>query len=364
MDPLIYLWIALGMLGLIGGGELLVRGASNLALAAKMPPLVIGLTVVALGTSAPELAASIKACLAGASDLAVGNVVGSNLANLLLVLGASAIAAPLAVNIKLFRLDIPVMIGVATALYLMGRDGVLSAGEGMLMTFGLAGYLGWTVYEGRRESKRLSKEFEGLTPLPEGSPTSVKFLVTSVVMFLVGLVTLIVGADWLVFGCRELALAFGVSDLVVGLTVVAIGTSMPELVISVLACLRGKRDLAVGNVVGSNILNVLAVLGISSTVAPAGIVVDAPSLAFHVPLMIAVSAACMPIFLSGLSITRGEGVAMLLFYFAYIGFLVYQSVVTKTQPGVTELLWFLAPLALGLLAVLAVSRREKAMRLG
>lgn len=355
MDPLtITLSILGGFVGLIVGGELLVRGASNLAAALSVPPLIIGLTVVAIGTSAPELAVSVQSCWAGKTDLAVGNVVGSNLSNLLLILGAAAMVGPLAVSNQLFKLDIPVMIAAAGVLFALGLDGELSRGEGITLTIAMVLYLAWTVREGKRDAKKLEEELDELTP-HNVKPTAATFA-KNIGFFLAGLVLLVGGSDYLVDGCVELATRWGVSELVVGLTIVAIGTSLPELVISIMASLRGKRDLAVGNVVGSNILNVLAVLGISATVAPAGVNVAAQSLSFDIPLMLAVSAACLPIFLTGKEVSRLEGVAMLLFYAAYLGWLVYSFGVVGEPPGTGSLVGFLTPLAV---AMVVLWRRRK-----
>lgn len=347
MDPLTIAYSILGgFIGLIIGGELLVRGASNLAAAFNVPPLIIGLTVVAIGTSAPELAVSVQACFAGETDLAIGNVVGSNLSNLLLVLGTAALFAPLVVSNQLFRLDIPVMIAAAAALYALGSDGSLSRGEGVTLTIAMVLYLGWTVREGKRDAKKLEAEFEEITPHDVAlTPATV---IKNVFLFIGGLILLVMGSNWLVEGCVDLATKWGVSELVIGLTVVAIGTSLPELVISILASLRGKLDLAVGNVVGSNVLNILAVLGISSIVAPAGIEVGPQSLSFDIPLMLAISAACFPVFLTGKRVSRGEGVGMLLFYFAYLAWLVYSFAIAKEPPGYGSLAGFLVPLAVAM----------------
>lgn len=337
-----------GFVALIGGGELLVRGATSLALAAKVSPLVIGLTVVAFGTSAPELAVSIKSCSAGATELAIGNAVGSNIANVLLVLGCSAIAMPLAVHSRLFRLDIPVMIAAAVALLLLGWDGQLSRLEGGGLVVAMLGYFYWTVATGRREQKLLEAELEELA-VPQGAGA----LILAVVYVALGLVLLVAGADYLVQGCTELAMMFGVSELVIGLTITAVGTSLPELVTSIMASLRGSRDLAVGNIVGSNILNILAVLGISSVVAPAGIPVSPDALVFHIPIMVAVSICCLPVFFTGYSITRGEGAAMLAYYVAYLGYLGYSSSTSPPMmPTWTTTALFVAPvLAIGGIAL-------------
>ena len=360
----ILLGIIGGFIALIGGGELLVRGASNLAAAAKISPLIIGLTVVAFGTSAPELAVSIQSCYAGNTDLAVGNAVGSNISNLLLILGASALAAPLAVSLRLFRLDIPAMIVAAVVLMLFGWDGKLVRWEGAVCFLGLVIYFIYTIRQGRRESAIAAAETQlaeqEITYDPKTS--SAWDLSLDILKLIFGLAFLIIGADWLVDACVELAKGFGVSELVIGLTVVAIGTSLPELVTSLMASLRGQRDLAVGNVVGSNILNILLVLGLSSVVAPDGINVDRQSLAFDIPVLIAMSVAAIPVFFSGMVISRVEGTAMLLYYVSYLGYLLWHA--SRPVGTITpwhELAWFLAPLVPLLLTVALVARwRNKA----
>lgn len=358
------LWIVLGIVGgfiaLIVGGELLVRGASNLAAAARVSPLIIGLTVVAFGTSAPELAVSVQSCFVGKTDLAVGNAVGSNISNLLLILGTAALAAPLAVSLRLFQLDIPAMVAAAAMLWIFGRNGSLDRAEGILFCVTLVAYFIFTVRQGRRESAIAATETQLAEAEITYDPKTSTWRTTAldVVKLLAGLIALVLGADWLVDACVSLAQSFGVSELVIGLTVVAIGTSLPELVTSLVASMRGQRDLAVGNVVGSNILNILLVLGLSAIVAPNGVNVDAQSLRFDIPVMIVMSVAAIPVFFSGLGITRVEGACMLLYYVAYLAYLVWHA---TTAPGsitsISELLLFLSPvLPLALVVVLARPR--------
>lgn len=332
---------------MIAGGELLVRGASNIAAAARVSPLIIGLTVVAFGTSAPELAVSIKSCYVGKTDLAVGNAVGSNISNLMLILGISAMAAPLAVRRRLFRLDIPVMIVAAIVLFACGWDGTLNRTEGAACFLGLVGYMIFTVAQGRRESAIANAEttIAELEITYDPAKSSAWEMTMNVVKLSIGLAMLVYGADWLVQTCVELATLAGLSELVIGLTVVAIGTSLPELVTSLMASLKGERDLAVGNVVGSNILNILLVLGLSAVVAPAGINVDPQSMVFDIPVLIGFSVAATFVFLSGMMISRIEGLVMLIYYAAYLGYLLWHA---ANRPGAItpwwETAWFLAPL--------------------
>lgn len=348
------LLILCGLVGLIAGGELLVRGASSLAAAASVSPLVIGLTVVAFGTSAPELAVSVQACLNGSTDLAIGNAVGSNLSNVLLILGFSAIFFPLAVQARLFKLDFPVMLAAAVALLVVGWDGSLSRLDGVLMTLAMCGYFYWTIKQGRKESRQLAEEFEDI--IPDGDPTTWKSICISLAQVAIGLVLLVGGSNLLVDGCVRLAEWFGVSELVIGLTVVAIGTSMPELVTSLVAAMRGHRDLAVGNVVGSNILNVLAVLGISALVAPEGVAVSPRALQFDIPVMAAVSFACLPVFMSGHSISRIEGLAMFFLFVAYTAYIAWAAA-NSIDPGLFEAACFCLPLLAAAFAVGLLGRR-------
>lgn len=346
-----------GFVGLIVGGELLVRGASNLAAAANVPPLVIGLTVVAFGTSAPELAVSIQSCYAGKTALAVGNVVGSNLSNILLILGAAAIVAPLTVSRQLFKLDVPVMIAAAAVLMALGFDGIISRGEGIAMVIALVVYLFWTIIQGKREAKALEKELEDITP--QASQRTTLALISNLASLIGGLVLLIGGAGWLVDACVHLAKQFGVTEAVIGLTIVAIGTSLPELAISMIASARGKRDLAVGNVVGSNILNILCVVGMSAVVAPAGVGVAQEFLDFHIPFMIGISIACLPVFLSGFRVSRLEGLGMIGFYAAYLAWLVYLSVNRLGEPNHQTLVGFLTALGVAMLVLLVLHRKKQ-----
>ncbi len=347
-----------GFVGLIVGGELLVRGASNLAAAAKVPPLVIGLTVVAFGTSAPELAVSVQSCYAGKTALAVGNVVGSNLSNILLILGAAAIIAPLTVSRQLFKLDVPVMIAASGILMALGYDGVVSRGEGIAMVIGLVVYLCWTVVEGKREAKALEEELSDITP--QQSHRTMLALFSNLAALIGGLVLLIGGAGWLVYACVEIAKLYGITEAVIGLTVVAIGTSLPELAISMIASARGKRDLAVGNVVGSNILNILCVVGLSAVVAPTGVEVAREFLDFHIPFMIGISVACLPVFLSGFGVSRFEGIGMIGFYAAYLAWLVYLSVNQLGEPNHQTLVGFLTALGVAMLVLLVMHRKKQA----
>lgn len=310
-----------GLAVLVVGADVLVRGASRLAVSFGVSPLVVGLTVVAFGTSAPEMAVSVGSALAGSPDLAIGNVVGSNIANVLLILGISALITPLLVDEQIIRQEIPIMIGASALLVVMALDGNIGLLESIAL-FGLViAYTVFLVVQSRRASKSVQDEFE--TEIP--TSTWDRHWAVQVGLIAAGLVMLVVGADWLVDSAVAFARAFGVSDLVIGLTVVAVGTSMPEIATSIVAAIRGQRDIAVGNVVGSNVFNILAVLGAAGIAAGAGLPVSEAARTFDLWVMLAVAFACLPIMITGREIARWEGVIFLAYYAAYTAWLVLQA---------------------------------------
>ncbi|NLX95901.1 MAG: calcium/sodium antiporter [Rhodopirellula sp.] len=318
------MWMGLGLAVLMLGGDLLVRGASALAILIGVTPLVIGLTVVAFGTSAPELAVTVGACFAGETDLAIGNVVGSSIFNVLCILGVAALVRPLAIDAQLIRLDVPLMIASSVLLLAMGWDGSISRVDGGILFAMLLGYVGWSVYQGRRESARVRQELEqhALETLPRHRSNAA----LQGALILAGLGLLALGSHWLVGASVTLAESLGVSELLIGLTIVAVGTSLPEAAASVMAAARGQREIAVGNAVGSNIFNVLAVLGISALIAPGGIAVSEAALRFDIPVMIVVCMLCLPIFFTGGAITRREGALFVGYYLAYTTYLVLVAI--------------------------------------
>lgn len=315
------LWFLLGLVILVGGAELLVRGASRFALALGISPLVIGLTVVAFGTSAPELSVSVNAALQGQAELAIGNVVGSNVFNILLILGLSAVVTPLVVDQKLVRLEVPLMIGTSVLVLGMALDGKVGPGEGSVLLAGLLLYTVFLVVRGRRESPQVEAEYaEGvgtMRPL-------FRSIWLQLLLIVAGLVLLVAGSDLLLDSSVTLARMMGISELVIGLTLVAGGTSLPELATSMLAAFQGKRDIAVGNVVGSNLFNILCVLGLTAVVS-GGVPVGHQSQVFDIPVMIAASLLCLPVFLTARRISRGEGFLLLAGYVLYLACLYAMS---------------------------------------
>ncbi|MFC0253412.1 calcium/sodium antiporter [Massilia consociata] len=311
------LMFLLGLALLVVGAEALVRGASRLALSFGITPLVVGLTVVAFGTGSPELAVSLQSAGSGRTDLALGNVVGSNIFNVLFILGASAVIVPLLVARQVVRQEVPVMIGVSLLLFALAADGRIGRADGVLMLGLLLAYTFFLIRQSRRQNGG------GDAGLPDGLSAAAGWesrLPVQLLLIAAGIGLLVLGATWLVDAAVTFAQYLGVSELVIGLTIVAAGTSLPEVATSVVAALRGQRDIAVGNVVGSNVFNILAVLGLASAVNPAGTAVAPAMLAFDLPVMIAVAIACLPIFFTGNRIGRWEGALFLGLYAAYMGY--------------------------------------------
>lgn len=345
LTPILFI-VGLGLL--IGGAELLVRGASGLAGRSGISPLVIGLTVVALGTSSPEMAVSIGSAWSGDADIALGNVIGSNIFNVLFILGLAALIAPLIVAQQLIRLDVPLMIGATILLLLITVDGAIGRLDGLLLASGAAVYTAYLIRQSRKErSGPVLSEHDEMSGESIGWPVQVGAVVA-------GLALLVVGSRWLVDGAVQMAGVLGVSDLIVGLTIVAVGTSLPEVATSVVASLRGERDMAVGNVVGSSIYNILAVLGLSSLVSPDGIAVAPAMVTFDVPVAIAVALACLPIFFTGHIIERWEGGLFLAYYLAYTLYLIFNAAEHDALPAYSSaMLVFVLPLTAITIAVLA-----------
>jgi len=335
-----------GFVLLVAGAEVLVRGASRLALVLGMTPLVVGLTVVALGTSSPEIAICIESGITGASDLAVGNAVGSNTMNLLVVLGLCAIVSPLSVKSQIVKVDVPLLIVVTGVLLLLvAFDRNLSRWEGIAFLVFLAGYIGLQIRGGRRETLRErerkareqaaarptagelpvdleTENFSRLVDLPTGlPPVSRGSVVVCILMVIGGLLGLTYGSQLFVDGSIKLARLLGISELIIGLTIVSVGTSLPELITCLVATVRGEKDIAVGNIIGSNMSNILAVLG-STAAVTGGIPVPDQSIYVDIPVTFFALILCFPIIVTGNKINRWEGSLMLGSYVAYLAWLI------------------------------------------
>jgi len=311
-----------GLALLVVGGEVLVRGASGLARSFGLSPLVVGLTVVAFATSTPELAVTAQASLAGSAGLAVGNVVGSNIANILLVTGIAGLILPLAVQLPVVRRDVPVMIGMSLLLWVLSLDGGVSRIDGLVLLVLLVAYAAWAVLRSRQPPPATALADQ---ESPSSASSGRRPVVVALALVVVGVVMLVIGARWLVDAATDVALALGMSELVVGLTIVAVGTSLPELATSVIAAIRGDVQMAVGNVVGSNIFNIGAVMGISALISPDGVPVEAGALRFDLPVMIAVAAALLPIAFTGFIVKRWEAGLFVAYYAVYVVYLLLNS---------------------------------------
>jgi cation:H+ antiporter len=338
-----------GLVLLVFGADWLVKGASRIAAASGISALVIGLTIVAYGTSAPELAVSVKAAWSGQADLAVGNVVGSNIFNVLFILGLSAMITPLVVAAQIIRIEVPIMIGVSVLAYLMALDGGIGKLDGAVLFAGVVAYTVAQIRQSRKESAAVKAELGA-----DVSPDSGASMLTSLGWIALGVGGLVLGSRWLVDSAIVFARVMGVSELVIGLTIVAAGTSLPEVATSVVAALKGERDIAVGNVIGSNIFNILSVLGLSSLVSPSGIPVDSAVLAFDLPVAIAVAIACLPIFARGARIERWEGAVFFGYYVAYTTYVVLAAQQHDALPLFSSAMqWFVIPITLLTLGVVS-----------
>ena len=348
------LLLILGFVLLTVGGEFLIRGASRLAVAIGISPLVIGLTVVAYGTSMPELAVSAVAGLRGASDIAVANVVGSNIFNVLFILGACAVILPLTVSRQLVRRDVPLMIGASVVVTLMVQDGHLRQLEGCVLALSAAGYTVYSIWAGRKEHAAVYDEYAAEAATPPGTRNSAAQLAGQVGLILIGLVLLVLGSRWLVDGAVIIARAMGISEAVIGLTIIAAGTSLPEVATSIMATIRGQRDIAIGNVVGSNLFNLLAILGVAGVITPGGLTVSPGMVRFDVPIMLGVAAICLPVFYSGLRISRLEGATLFVGYLAYLVALVFTATGRDPENSLKKLILYAGVLVFSLCLSVAV----------
>jgi len=310
-----------GLVLLVVGADLLVAGAVNIARSMGISPLVIGLTVVAFGTSAPELAASVRSALVGKGDLAVGNILGSNIANICLILGLTAIFRPIPIATGIVRRDVPIMIGVTALGILVLGGGTVSRFEGVILSLGIVGFVLYMFFEARREGDAGEHH---LGEIVGDEPKQQTNIPASVAILLAGIGLLVLGADVLVRGATSLATAMGVSSAVIGLSVVAFGTSLPELATSLTAAFKRESDLAVGNILGSNVFNLLCVMGLSAVARP--LEVPAEAMARDVWVMGLASLACLPMLTSARRISRGEGTILFVFYVGYIAAIYWMKI--------------------------------------
>tara|TARA_R110001599_G_scaffold318720_1_gene528380 strand:- start:8814 stop:9758 length:945 start_codon:yes stop_codon:yes gene_type:complete len=304
--------LVLGLVTLIVGGEILVKGASKLALRFNVSSLVVGLTVVAFGTSAPELLVSLNSALKGAPDFALGNVIGSNISNLALVLGTAALFGFIPIKKESARRDWPVTLGSSLLLYIFAYNGMISSIEGTILVILLVIYLGSLLYTTRKEQIRLDVEAPKDKLEKQG-------ITKDILQVSLGIVCLYFGADWFIGGAEEIAVDLGVSQRVIGLTVLALGTSLPELFTSVIAARKGETDLALGNLLGSNIFNVLSIIGITSIIKPLSVNMDILHTDF--PWMIGITLLILPLMIFRKRLGTPSGIILIALYLLYVFFL-------------------------------------------
>jgi cation:H+ antiporter len=329
---LVSLAVGLGLLGT--GAHLLVRGAARLAAVAGVSPFIIGLTVVAFGTSAPELAISVVAGWRNLPDLVVGTVVGSNIYNVLFILGICGTILPLSVAQRVVRLDVPLLIGTCTLTWLLALGEQLGKLDGAAFMLLLMTYVGFLIVQNRRHGLPAS-EYAGHPGVARRRPG------TAVGLILAGAAALAIGAPIAVDATTQAGQRLGIGELSMGLAVLAIGSSLPETATSIAAALRGERDIAVGNAIGSSIFNLLGVLGITALVAPHGLEISATAVRFDLPVMIGVSVLCLPIFISGSVISRFEAALFLLYYAVYMTLVVLRGVNSALADPLDGLLAYL-----------------------
>jgi cation:H+ antiporter len=345
--------LVVGLVGLVGGAELLVRGAATIASRLGIAPVIIGLTVVAFGTSMPELAVSMSASFGGNVDVAFGNVVGSNIGNILLILGASAVVGGLAVQQRIIRFDIPLLVGVSAIVFAMSFDNTIGRLDGTVLFVGVVAYTGWLVRAARNERADVVAEYADSVETLEAGAAD-RTVLFDVGLVVAGLTVLVVGSQLLVGSATDIAEAAGVSDLVIGLTVVAIGTSLPELATSITAAVRGQRDIAVGNVIGSNLFNLMSVLGLTSMASSDGVPVADVSLRLDLPVMMAATVVLVPIVWNGFEIKRWEGLVLIAFYAVYVTYLVLDASDSSAAGVVGPAALIVAPLVAMTFAVTGV----------
>ncbi len=366
MNLLTLLCLVIGLALLVVGAEILVKSASKLAATLGISPLMIGLTVVALGTSAPELAISLNASWQGQADIGLGNVIGSNICNILFILGISALISPLVVAQQLIRLDVPIMIGISALVLIFGLDGTIGRFDGVILFLGAIAYTLFLLFQSRQEKDQsIQNEYAQFGE----RAISAKETGLTAGLFAIGVIMLVSGSQLLVDSAVKVAEFLGASPLIIGLTVIAFGTALPELATSVTASLRGERDIAVGNVIGSNIFNLLVVLGLTAAVSQTGVSVSASARAFDLPVMLAVAVICLPICFTNSEISRREGLLLLTYYLLYIGY-VAANATNSHSHWAGWIAIVVVPLTLLMLGLLSwriwtsIKRKRTASRLG
>lgn len=308
--------VAIGLAALLLGAEALVRGANSIAHRYGVPKLIIGLTIVAFGTSAPELCVSLIAAFKDSADVAIGNVVGSNIFNIMVIVALAAVFRPLVMPRAAVWREMPIMLATLGLFYVASFDGIIDLGEGIVFFLGILAYLVMNYFLARR-GKVAAEHLPLASEIPE--PVESKKLFPCIVLIIVGLLGMVFGAEWIVRGATAIARDLGVAEIVIAVSLVALGTSLPELATTMVAAFRGHPELAVGNAIGSNIFNVLSVIGISAWVTP--LHVNPQALAFDYPVMMAGCVVAWPLMFIQKKMGRWQGAVLLLGYLGYLYFL-------------------------------------------
>lgn len=321
----IVLFIA-GLLALIAGAELFLKAVDHFGLKWGISPLIMGLTVVAFATGAPELAISIKAAASGNADLVLGNIIGSNIANILLILGITSLIAPLNITKRVIKIDVPIVIAASVLLFVIAMDGALTTLDGVILIAGFIAYSVFTYFQIQKgkEEEGIDEVFQYEKSLDELSQGAY-FYIKNGGFLLVGLGLIVLGSNWMVNSAVSIAKVLGISELVIGLTIVSIGTSLPEVATSLASARKGNADIAVANVLGSNLYNILLTLGLTLIIAPNILTVSTDAINLDLPFMVAVSIVCIPIFIAGFNLTRLDGSFFLIYYATYLTYLVLKS---------------------------------------
>jgi cation:H+ antiporter len=346
-----YLLFIVGLITLIAGAEILVRGAARLAGIFGVSPLVIGLTIVAFGTSSPELAVSVQSALAGQADISIGNVIGSNVFNIFLILGLAALIRPIKIAEQLIKLDAPIMVGVSIFALVLALDGWLSRLEGIILFSLLIVYIVFSLWASKKEQQDVQDEYAEEYATKE--PKNLKTILKNLFFVGAGLAMLYFGSNWLVEAAIIIARTFGVSELVIGLTIVAGGTSMPEVATSIVAAMKGEGDISAGNVIGSNIFNILGVLGVAAATTPESIPVAVNIIRFDLPIAIFAAVVTIPVFIVDNYISRYDGFIFFSYFVFYNVLVVMRALSNPSVPMLESFLYAYIPLTFFIFVALA-----------
>lgn len=355
----------LGLVGLIAGAELFLKAVDHFGLKWGVSPLIMGLTVVAFATGAPELAISVKAAFSGSADLVLGNIIGSNIANILLILGITAVISPLNITRRVVSIDVPIVIVASAAVYIMALDGGLSTIDGVILLLGFVAYSYFTFVQIKKNTGdgEVEEVFQ-YEMSPDELARGAYFYVQNIGLLLIGLVLIVLGSNWMVDSAVTIARILGLSELVIGLTIVSIGTSLPEVATSLSAARKGKADIAVANVMGSNLYNMLLTLGLTLVIAPNILAVSEDAITLDLPFMVAVSIACIPIFIAGFNLTRMDGSIFLIYYTTYLTYLVLDALGSPIVEAMQTIMMFAVIPATILYMIWRIFQYRKSISLG